>query len=224
MSFDPQQQETRRLRDRQPQRRGDYYIPREESSRRPPARRPRPPRSGNGLYLPLWSVLLMLVIVIAAAAGVIALIVTAGGRDADGGDPVVIIVTAAPSSTPLPNAAPTNAAAPTFSIDANTPVPGSFPTFALEGPTLPPVVLSPTPIQIAVGLTVAVNSSVGLNIRVQPAGAEITRVNDGALFTVIDGPQSAELDGSPYQWWRLRSLVDPALEGWAAADFLEVQP
>lgn len=226
MNNNPQDQETRRLSDTQPRSapRGDYYVPNApESPQRTRSRRTRRARSDSGLYLPLWSVMLMLIIVIAAAAGLIALIVTAGGRRADGGEPIVVIVTAPPSATPQPEAltiAPTTTIPP---VQGATFV-GPLPTFALEGPTLPPVILSPTPIQITIGMTVAVKSTVGLNIRSSPAGSEITRVSDGALFTVIDGPESAELGGSPYQWWKVRSLADPALEGWAAADFLEVRP
>jgi hypothetical protein len=226
MNNNPQDPETRRLSDTQPQStpRSDYYVPNApEPPKRTRSRRPRSRRSNSGLYLPLWSVMLMLIVVIAAAAGVIALIVSAGGRRADGGEPIVVIVTPDPSATPQPEA---------LTIDPTATIPpvqgatfaGPLPTFALEGPTLPPVILSPTPIQITLGMTVAVKSTIGLNIRSTPAGSEITRVNDGALFTVIDGPESAELGGSPYQWWKVRSLVDPALEGWAAADFLEVRP
>ncbi len=226
MTNSPQDQETRRLSDTQPRPapRGDYYVPNTpEPPKQKRSRRPRSRRSNSGLYLPLWSVMLMLIVVIAAAAGMIALIVSAGGRRADGGEPIVVIVTAEPSATPQPEVLTPDPTATLPPMQGAT-FAGPLPTFALEGPTLPPVILSPTPIQITIGMTVAVKSTIGLNIRSTPAGAEITRVNDGALFTVIDGPESAELGGSPYQWWKVRSLVDPALEGWAAADFLEVRP
>jgi len=225
MTPNPQDQETRRLTDTQPRAvpRRDYYTPNApEPPKRTRSRRPRSPRSDSGLYLPLWSVMLMIIIVIAAAAGTIALIVSAGGRRADGGEPIVVIVTAQPSATRQPEALRVDPTATIPPMQGAT-FAGPLPTFALEGPTLPPVILSPTPIQIAVGMTVAVKSTIGLNIRATPAGSEITRVSDGALFTVIDGPESAELGGSPYQWWKVRSLADPALEGWAAADFLEVR-
>jgi hypothetical protein len=246
MQNDPQEQ-TRRTSSTQPMKpvkSGDYYRPTSPDSmaqqqergggRRPTrsdayrerserARRPSTPRQNNGLYLPIWSVLLMLVVVIAAAVGVIALIVTAGGRRPDPGEPVVVIVTPEPSATPLPDATPLIAPSATVPPvqGAGATFEGPLPNFALEGPTLPPVVLSPTPIQITVGAAVIVDASDGLNIR-DAAGLStniLYRADDQTLFNVIDGPQLVD----NLTWWRVQSPIDPTQGGWAAADYLRVQ-
>jgi hypothetical protein len=205
------------------ERQSDYYRPPTDDDSPLNARRarPSPRRQDSGLYLPLWSVLVMLVIVIAAAVGVVVLIVTVGGRQADGGDPVVVIVTSAASPTPPPDA---NTPPPTATIPAvqGATVIGALPTFALEGPTLPPVVLSPTPIQIEVGATVVVDASDGLNIR-DGAGLQTTilfRADDQTRFTIIGGPTSVD----NLTWWQVVSPIDPTQTGWAAADYLRVLP
>lgn len=202
----------------------DYYRPSDDDLDEPI--HPRRSRTGaarsrrdSGLYLPLWSVLVMLIVVIAAAAGVIALIVMAGGRQPEPGEPVVVIATPEPTFTAPPDA---NIPEPTATLPAvqGATFEGPLPTFALEGPTLPPVVLSPTPIQIQVGATVIVDASDGLNIR-DAAGLStniLFRADDQTRFTVIGGPSSVD----NLTWWQVQSPIDPTQTGWAAADYLRV--
>jgi hypothetical protein len=175
-------------------------------------------RSKSALYLPAWSVLLMLVTVFVVAFGIIALVIALGGGVQPAGSPRIIIVTA-PDSGPTP--ALTLAPSATGALLSNPGSQGAFPTFALEGPTLPPVVLSPTPISITVGSTVIVNADDGLNIRSE-AGLDqniLFNADNGARFTVTDGP----IQANGLTWWQVRDPDDASRFGWAAADYLQIQ-
>lgn len=192
-----------------------------------PRRRPvtgKPPRyrGNSGLYLPAWSVLLMLATVVIVAAGVVALVIGLGGNPASDASPRVIIITAEPSPTlgvssgiqSAPLNVPTSALVPPANPQSG------IPTFALEGPTLPPVILSPTPRSITVGSTVVVDAD-GLNIR-RTAGLDgelVFIAENGTVFIVIGGPTQA----SGITWWQVRDPNDPARSGWAAADYLVIQ-
>lgn len=174
-------------------------------------------RTRSGLYLPAWSVLLMLVTVFVVAFGIIALVIALGGGSPPDGSPRIIIITAEPSNTPSePQGTPTRPLLP------NQAQQGEIPNFALEGPTVPPVVLSPTPLSIVVGSTVVVNAEGGLNVR---AGAGLDQnimfnANNGDVFEVEAGPEQA----NGLTWWMVRDPDDSARFGWAAADYLDVQP
>lgn len=194
---------------------------RERSARDRRKRKPKPPktRQNSGLYLPVWSVALMLLLVLGIAAGIIVLLFGLGGQPAPEGEPRIIIVTAIPSETPEFGGT-TPAAIETGVVPVN-PQGGSFPvpTFALEGPTLPPIILSPTPLSITLGGTVEVTTD-GLNIRSGPGTENQVQfnANRGQLFTVIGGPQQ----GSSLTWWQVEDPADSSRTGWAAADYLEV--
>ncbi len=181
----------------------------------PPRRRRR---QDSGLYLPVWSVALMLLIVFLAAFALFGLVLSLGGNSAPSSQPRIVIITAIPSETPVPGAQPTTGAfsAPPTALVA----PGALPTFALEGPTLPPVILSPTPIPILVGTTVVVDVA-SLNVRAAPGTDQelLFMAPEGTLFTVTEGPQSA----TGYTWWRIQNPADPQQTGWAAAQFLLAQ-
>jgi hypothetical protein len=161
----------------------------------------------------------MLVTVLVVAFGIIALVIALGGNTQPGGSPRIIIITAVPSDTPLaPTIQPTarNSVLPYQNTDNE-----SVPNFPLEGPTLPPVVLSPTPLSIVVGSTVVVNAEGGLNVR---AGAGLDNnvlcnADDGTVFTIIDGPMQA----NGLTWWEVRNPDNPDCFGWAAADYLDIQ-
>jgi hypothetical protein len=173
-------------------------------------------RSRSALYLPAWSVGVMLLLVFGIVGAIIMLVYTLGGQNAPGGQPRVVIITAQPSDTP----APTVVQEPTS--PAIEPLPdfqGPIPTFALEGPTLPPIILSPTPVAISIGATVIVNVE-GLNIRTAPGTDNdvVANANTGERFTVVDGPQQA----SNLTWWHITDPDDPERDGWAAADYLDV--
>jgi len=185
---------------------------------RPPPKRARRQRNNSPMYLPVWSVLMMVGVVFVVAFGLIGLVIGLGGNGGPGGSPRIIIITAVPSDTPPPGE-------PTIPVNSVTLepaqiVPGSLPTFALEGPTLLPVILSPTPLSIALGAAVVVNAD-SLNVR---AGAgtdqELVFIAPlGTTFRVIEGPLSA----TGFTWWRIQNPDNPGETGWAASQFLDVQ-
>lgn len=171
-------------------------------------------RASNPLYLPAWSVGLMLLLVFGIVASIVTLVVTLGGQSAPGGEPRIIIITAEPSNTP--SGPPTATVA---SVEALPSFQAPLPTFGLEGPTLVPVILTPTPIAITIGATVIVNVN-GLNVR-SAAGTNndvVTFASQGDRFTVVAGPQQA----SNLTWWQVQDPDDPSIVGWAAADYLDV--
>lgn len=91
---------------------------------------------------------------------------------------------------------------------------------ALEGPAIPTVIITNTPIPLRVGAQAAVFGVGGdkLNIRNRPSLSEsqvLFRESEGKLFEIVGGPQEA--DG--FTWWRVR---DPQfqVEGWAVANYL----
>ncbi|MCY3798916.1 MAG: hypothetical protein OXG23_00770 [Chloroflexi bacterium] len=90
----------------------------------------------------------------------------------------------------------------------------------LEGPAIPTVIITNTPIPLRVAVQAAIYGvgSDKLNIRNRPSltGSEVLfRESEGKIFDVIGGPQEA--DG--FTWWRVR---DPQfqVEGWAVANYL----
>jgi Bacterial SH3 domain len=98
---------------------------------------------------------------------------------------------------------------------------GTVSSFSLIGPTLAPVEISPTPVNIAVGLDVVIDAEEsGVNVR-SGAGIANTRLfvaPNGTIFRVIGGP--AQADG--LTWWQIQNTVDVNQTGWAAAAYLEV--
>lgn len=184
-----------------------------------PRKRKRDERGTSPFYLPAWSVALMLLLVFGIAAGIVTLVLMLGGQAAPGGEPRVIIITAVPSATS--DQPPTEAANPVTIQDTNSGGNGSvpLPNFALEGPTLPPIILSPTPLSITMGSPVLVNAE-GLNVRPEP-GLDNTPLFNAALgegFTIVGGP----LQAAGLTWWEIQSPDDPSRRGWAAADYLDV--
>jgi hypothetical protein len=181
----------------------------------PPYAAPRS-RRDSGLYLPAWSVLLMFVAVFVFAFGIIGLVISLGGESAPPGTPRIVIVTAAPSPTREAGAATT---APTVNPLSIT-VPAVLPTFALEGPTLLPVILSPTPAVIEIGSTVEVNTD-QTRLRSEPIISDDTIVEYltvGQVFVVTGGPQS----NSGQVWWQVQDPNNPARTGWIAGSLLDV--
>jgi hypothetical protein len=181
----------------------------------------RSSRAANPLYLPLWSVGLMLVMAFCATFSIISLVLLLGGNTPSGGSgtPRVVIITAIPSPTFDAAAAPT--VTPTSPLLPSDGTPGAVPTFALEGPTLPPVILSPTPVTIAIGQTVLITED-QVRLRASPGldGELISYLAIGTQFTVIGGPQQA----SSLTWWQVEDPTQPLVRGWVAADYLEPVP
>jgi hypothetical protein len=203
---------------------GDYMLsgsrdgqPRRQPDRR--ERRPREPRK-SGFYLPVWSVALMLILVFAVASGVILLVLSLGGQTAPESGPRFVIVTAVPTTAPaVEQALP---ASPTISIEFDPGSQSEPQSFALEGPTLEAVVLSPTPETIAIGKQVIVIDAEdsGLNVR---SGAGLDNevrfiADNGETFTIIGGPTQAD----SISWWQIQDPADNSRSGWASASYLQV--
>ncbi len=188
--------------------RATTFYPGNQDKPKPP-RGHRRDRSESGLYLPAWSVILMLVIVLSVAGGIILLVVTLGGNPAAPGKPRVIIVTAIPSPTG-PSVATDVTLAAGQSADAGA--------LQLEGPLLPTVAISPTPVEIAVGKVVRVINVAdhGLNVRQGPGTANTSNfiAHEGDTFVIVAGPQASE----NFTWWQLQSNVDPSKAGWAVSN------
>lgn len=90
----------------------------------------------------------------------------------------------------------------------------------LEGPAIPTVIITNTPIPLRVGVRAAVFGvgSDQLNIRNRPSLSDsqvLFRESEGKIFEVIGGPQEA--DG--FTWWRVRDRQFH-VEGWAVANYL----
>jgi hypothetical protein len=190
-----------------------------EKDKRKHDTQPHPPRrkSDSGLYLPVWSLGVMLLFVVGISFAIILLVLTLGGGTLPGGDPKVIIITSFPSATaPIPQFAPTLAAA-TLPGVGNPEVP----QFPLEGPTLPPVVISPTPELIQIGSQVR---TAGESVRVRPApgldNTELFFAQPGEIFTVVAGPEQA----SGLTWWQVSDPSGERPDGWIASNLIEVVP
>lgn len=171
----------------------------------------------SALSLPIWSVGLTLMLVCGAVSCIVLGVVSLGGRTVPAGSPRFVILTAEiPTNTPfvpdslIPTAIPNQLAQS-----------GTIPAFSLQGPTLPPVVISPTPENIAVGKNViATAEDSGVNVR-SAAGIQneiLFVAENGEAFTIIEGPIQA--DG--LTWWKIQSPTDPNRAGWAAAAYLEL--
>jgi hypothetical protein len=190
--------------------RGQGPMPKEKRKNNPPP----PSKRDNAMYLPAWSLGLMLLFVLGLSFAVVLAVLALGGQFEPAGDPIVVIITAIPSSTP-----PINSVSATLGVPTLRAVNDSVPQFPLEGPTLQPIVLSPTPLSISVGVQVRVNEA-GLNIR---AGAGLDQevrftADFGLTFSVVGGPEEA----SGITWWQVADPLDPTRSGWAAASYLEV--
>lgn len=196
---------------------------------RPTSQHPRTARQrrqaraerNNALYFPWWSILVMLFTVVAAAAAIIVIVIGLGNNPPSvTPEPVILIITAPPEAYLQSSlqTAPTTSA-DTGSLTGNNP-PSSL---ALDGPTLPAVQFTPTPVPLAVGVTAAVTGvdANQLNVRDNPGvnGTNILfRADEGTQFTIVGGPQQA--DG--LTWWQIQSAQDATLRGWAASQYLEV--
>lgn len=182
-------------------------------------RRPAQPKRAKadiGFYLPLWSIGFMLLLVAGTVTCFVLLVLSLGGRQTpDAGAPRFVIITAAPT-LPGQETLPVLLVSPTLPEGFGPGFQGTIPAFALAGPTLEPIVFTPTPSpapQIQVGSIVAIVSDGGANIRNAPGmgNAVVTVGRTGQQFSVIGGPQIA----NDLTWWQLRS-ADSTITGWAA--------
>ena len=189
-------------------------------------RQQRRAQKENLLYFPLWSLGLMLLVVLIIAFGIVFSIVALGGKQADTeADPLLRVITAAASNTPnIPDPNEIVLATSTIPADLSSVIlPAQTPVnLALDGPSLPTVAFTNTPMPLTVGVRVIV-ANVGdqeLNVRTVAGvtSSEILfRSAEGTEFTIVEGPQQA--DG--FTWWRIQDPISQQ-SGWAVANYLQV--
>ncbi len=166
------------------------------------------------------SVLLTLLMVTGIAFTIVALIFALGGSSTPGGEPVLVIITAMPTNTP-----PIAQFEPTSAVPTLPGINASVPQFPLEGPTLVPVVLSPTPLPLAIGVRVRPSGD-GVNVRPTP-GTDNTPLfvaNAADVFTIVEGPVDVPANIVNPVWWRVQDVRNPERAGWIAGNLLIVAP
>ncbi len=187
-------------------------------------------RRDNGLYFPWWSLLILLAGVALVAALIIMGLSTLGGRFLPGGEtPVVIVVTSTatrPAVTPSPTAAVTLGATPTRRAPTAT-TPSALTTDAppegfLRGTVESVITPAPEALALRVGVQVEVFDvgAIGLNVREGPGTSYPVQLiaSEGSVYELVDGPEESD----EYTWWRIESVDDPDIEGWAIAEYLRV--
>lgn len=187
-----------------------------------PARARRARRTARGgFYLPLWSIGVMLLGVLGIGALIIAAVLAMGGSAAaPASTPVIRIITAAPAQ----GAAELQLTLPTAEAGSRVIIGGEAPeTLNLEGPTLPAVVITPTPVGVTLGATIAVSGvdDQQLNVRdiAGVTGSSILfRADEGEQFLIVDGPRQA--DG--FTWWQIQDVSNNSRTGWAVSNYLTV--
>lgn len=164
---------------------------------------------------PLWSCAAVTLAVLLCVASAAAAFLALGGQTPPAEPLRLTVLTAPPELLRTAQLDPQSAGIPTISVENSGDV-----EFMMSGPTLPAVVFTATPEQIAVGKTVEV-VDVGdqqLNVREQPGIVDIAivfRAPEGSRFLVGDGPSQ----GDGLTWWR---IDDPSSgrSGWAASNYL----
>lgn len=228
----PDNQQPDRGQRRAPNRQPQPTPPPQQSVPRQPSnyniervRRQRQQQEQGVLYFPLWSLGLMLLVVMVLAFAIVFLVIALGGKSSvPEQDAVIRIVTQSASNTPdIPDPDEVVLATPTLPSGVQVVLPEETPVnLNLDGPALPTIAFTNTPIPLSVGVQVIV-ANVGdqeLNVRnvAGVTGSEVLfRSAEGTEFSVVDGPQQA--DG--FTWWQIQ---DPAtaLRGWAVANYLQV--
>ena len=176
-------------------------------------------RARNPLYFSARSLALLLILVIVASATTLALVYTLRGEPAASGmKPIIHVATSATGAADsVPAVQPEATPVPAVKVILAAETPASL---ILEGPAIPTVIITNTPIPLRVGAQAAVYG-VGvdkLNIRNRPSLTDsqvLFREDEGKRFDIIGGPQEA--DG--YTWWRVRDRQFQ-VEGWAVANYL----
>ncbi len=188
-----------------------------EKSKRAPA----PPRAS--VFPPLWSVVMMILVVGLMVACAVLALLALGGKPAPAAPPQIVILSAQPEVI-VPPTVPAPAT-PTIPAALDPTLRGTLPAISLIGPTLPPVVFTPTPLVIAVGVQVVVADAgpSGLNVRSAPGRENAVRfvAQDGQIFDVIGGPSQSD-DG--LVWWQVQNPRDLNQNGWAASVYLQALP
>lgn len=176
-------------------------------------------RANNPLYFSLPSLALAVILALVCATIALALLYALRGAQAAAPlSPALELVEIRPDRVDAePRAESESSASPAVEVILAAETPRNL---VLEGPPIPTVIITDTPVPLRVGLRAAV-FGVGadkLNIRNRPAltGSQILfRESEGKRFEIIGGPRAT--DG--YIWWQVR---DPQfqVEGWAVANYL----
>ena len=176
-------------------------------------------RARNPLYFSLRSLVLLVTLVVAASA--MTLIMVFAMRREPTSTRLAPVIQVVDSSTVSGAAdlleAPEATSVPEVQVIMAAETPQSL---ILEGPAIPTVIITNTPVPLRVGLQAAVYG-VGndkLNIRNSPSLTEsqvLFREDAGKRIEIIGGPHEA--DG--FTWWQVR---DPQfqVQGWAVARYL----
>ena len=173
----------------------------------------------NPLHFSLWSLLLLAILAVLATALTIALVFALRGEPETPSLEAIIEVVKAPKDLAESDQIAESEALPTAAVRVILAV-ETPESLELEGPAIPTVVITNTPVPLSVGVQAAVYD-VGndqLNVRNIPSLTEsqvLFRVDEGTLFSIIDGPQEA--DG--FTWWQVRD-AQYQVEGWAVANYL----
>lgn len=127
-----------------------------------------------------------------------------------GGEPAVIAIAATPA--PTPSATPTQQATPEATQAAETPVATATAAAATATP----------PAALAEGV-IAIANDDGVRVRDQPTteGSNIVGSLKKGDRVRITGA-SVEADG--FVWWPIEGITDPTIVGYAAGNFLDVDP
>lgn len=181
----------------------------------PLSRQTAPEPRVAGIIPPLWSCAAVTLAVLLCVGGIAAAFLSLGGHTPPAGPLRLTILTAPPEMLLTAQIDPQSAAIPTLSTGNQAQA-----EFIMTGPTLPAVIFTATPEQIAVGKTVKV-IAVGdqqLNVRERPGIVDVAivfRAPEGSYFIVGDGPSQ----GDGLTWWR---IDDPSggRSGWAASNYL----
>ena len=176
-------------------------------------------RARNPLYFSLRSLALLLFLVLLISALTLALVFALRREPAPAElAPVVEVMEEQTSDERgTDEAEPTATAPPAVEVILAAETPENM---VLEGPAIPTVIITNTPIPLRVGAQAEVFGvgSDKLNIRNRPSLSEsqvLFRESEGKLFEVVGGPQEA--DG--FTWWRVRDRQFQ-VEGWAVANYL----
>ncbi|MCY4146692.1 MAG: hypothetical protein OXE95_10155 [Chloroflexi bacterium] len=170
----------------------------------------------NPLRFSLRSLALVATLALLTALAVAGLALSLRGESSGLASEPIIIISAAPD-TRL-DAPPTEATAPGRQVILAPQRPANL---AFTGPPVPTIILTDTPVPLAVGLLAQVVGvgNAELNVRNLPNRSSsqiLFRAPANSELRLIGGP--LEADG--FIWWRVR---DPqfAVEGWAAGRYLQ---
>lgn len=171
-----------------------------------PDKKPKP-QARRKVTLPPWALLAILVGVIILLCVGLVMIVQAIRRGGEEETPVPTFTSTAMMAT-TDTAVPAGST-PTITPTATVDLPISTPEGTPSGAIIEP------------GVTVVVQGTqgAGLRLRSEPTTGSgiVTAVREGAVLTVVDGPEEA--DG--FVWWKVRA--PDGKEGWGAANWLVLQ-